>query len=86
MNGGIGKAGKLPLSRNAGETPLSCVLKLGFVPQFVGDDALWSIGAVQREERAGMMLRTICLSAEEMDQISAAYVSGAATFWRGDGF
>ena len=31
MNGGKGKTGKLPLSRNAGETPISCVLKLGFV-------------------------------------------------------
>src|SRR3954452_10409193 len=31
MKGGSGKDGKLPLSKNAGETPLSCVLKLGFV-------------------------------------------------------
>jgi hypothetical protein len=33
-----------------------------------------------------MMLRAIALPADEMARIEAAYTSGAAAFWWGDGF
>ena len=52
MNGGSGKAGKLPLSRNAGETPLSCVLKPGLVenPWLCVDPVTVVITANEREK------------------------------------
>jgi predicted N-acetyltransferase YhbS len=61
-------------------------LELPFLPQFGGVAAASSLGEAIMEQSSYMMLRGVSLPAAEMEQVTQAYSSGEARFWRGDDF